>query len=161
MSAESRIVGCSVVFLRKDAEALSPKAMPSSHLCVNCFRVSKIALHGFCTEFARFQPVQWLTTGAKFVIGRKVCILINGVLSIKEIFSGRHHDEEFAPGLRYESVGRGFESLPSHQKPTRVSLVGFLFCPNAAGKWGSDYQLLRHEKQIAWQPEKRRGMPVP
>ena len=48
-----------------------PKTMPSSHLCVNCFRVSKIVLHGFCTESARFHPVQWLTTGAKFTSGRE------------------------------------------------------------------------------------------
>ena len=48
-----------------------PKTMPSSHLCVNYFRVSKIVLHGFCTESARFHPVQWLTTGAKFTSGRE------------------------------------------------------------------------------------------
>ena len=33
------------------------------------------------------------------------------------------------PGLRYESVGRGFESLPSHQeKPEHVCVLVFLFC---------------------------------
>ena len=60
-----------------------PKTMPSSHLCVNCFRVSKIVLHGFCTESARFHPVQWLTTGAKFTSGRETWIRINYLLSIK------------------------------------------------------------------------------
>ena len=77
------------------------------------------------------------------------------------MFYGRRHNGGITPDLRYESVGRGFESLPSHQKLTRVSLVGFLFCPNAAGKWESVYQLLYHEKQIAWQPERRGGMAVP
>ena len=34
-----------------------------------------------------------------------------------------------SPGVRYESVGRGFESLPSHQeKPEHVCVLVFLFC---------------------------------
>ena len=33
-----------------------------------------------------------------------------------------------SPGVRYESVGRGFESLPSHQeKPEHIGVLVFLF----------------------------------
>ena len=31
------------------------------------------------------------------------------------MFYGRRHNGGITPDLRYESVGRGFESLPSHQ----------------------------------------------
>ena len=37
------------------------------------------------------------------------------------MFYGRRHNGGITPDLRYESVGRGFESLPSHQeKPVHV-----------------------------------------
>ena len=32
------------------------------------------------------------------------------------MFYGRRHNGGITPDLRYESVGRGFESLPSHQR---------------------------------------------
>ncbi len=102
---------------RKDKITYSkwpPKTMPSSHLCVNCFRVSKIVLHGFCTESARFHPVQRLTTGAKFTSGCET--LINGEKSLcidkNFVFYGGRHNGGITPDLRYESVGPGFESLP-------------------------------------------------
>ena len=43
------------------------------------------------------------------------------------MFYSRRHNGGITPDLRYESVGRGFESLPSHQKPTknRKILRGF------------------------------------
>ena len=44
---------------------MSPKTTMSSHLRVNYFRVSKSALHVFCTESARFQSCTLVATGAK------------------------------------------------------------------------------------------------
>ena len=43
------------------------------------------------------------------------------------MFYSRRHNGGITPDLRYESVGRGFESLPSHQNPTknRKILRGF------------------------------------
>ena len=39
-----------------------------------------------------------------------------------------------SPGVRYESVGRGFESLPSHQeKPEHVCVLVFLFVSTMEG----------------------------
>ena len=39
-----------------------------------------------------------------------------------------------SPGVRYESVGRGFESLPSHQeKPEHVCVLVFLFVSTLEG----------------------------
>ena len=39
-----------------------------------------------------------------------------------------------SPGVRYESVGRGFESLPSHQeKPEHVCVLVFLFVHTMEG----------------------------
>ena len=44
------------------------------------------------------------------------------------MFYGRRHNGGITPDLRYESVGRGFESLPSHQeKPEHVCVLVFLF----------------------------------
>ena len=60
-----------------------PKTMPSSHLCVNCFRVSKIVLHGFCTDFARFQTVQMVQIVAKLDKGCRNCWVKNYVALIK------------------------------------------------------------------------------
>lgn len=60
--------GAHFVFIEhgiQSVRAHQPKIMPSSHLCVNYFGVSKIALHGFCTESARFQSCTLVATGAK------------------------------------------------------------------------------------------------
>ena len=46
--------------------------MPSSHLYLNYFGVSKSTLHGFCTEFARFQSCTLVATGAKLAFRCKV-----------------------------------------------------------------------------------------
>ena len=43
------------------------------------------------------------------------------------MFYGRRHNGGITPDLRYESVGRGFESLPSHQTMKIHSLVLFNF----------------------------------
>ena len=44
------------------------------------------------------------------------------------MFYGRRHNGGITPDLRYESVGRGFESLPSHQeKAEHVCVLLFLF----------------------------------
>ena len=45
------------------------------------------------------------------------------------MFYGRRHNGGITPDLRYESVGRGFESLPSHQeKPVHIVYWFFFFC---------------------------------
>ena len=44
------------------------------------------------------------------------------------MFYGRRHNGGITPDLRYESVGRGFESLPSHQeKPVHIVCWFFFF----------------------------------
>ena len=44
------------------------------------------------------------------------------------MFYGRRHNGGITPDLRYESVGRGFESLPSHQeKPVHIVYWFFFF----------------------------------
>ena len=45
------------------------------------------------------------------------------------MFYGGRHNGGITPDLRYESVGRGFESLPSHQKNAVRSkdFMAFLF----------------------------------
>ena len=50
------------------------------------------------------------------------------------MFYGRRHNGGITPDLRYESVGRGFESLPSHQeKPEHVCVLVFLFVSTMEG----------------------------
>ena len=50
------------------------------------------------------------------------------------MFYGRRHNGGITPDLRYESVGRGFESLPSHQeKPEHACVLVFLFVSTMEG----------------------------
>ena len=49
------------------------------------------------------------------------------------MFYGRRHNGGITPDLRYESVGRGFESLPSHQKASREIVKLFCFAKNRRG----------------------------
>ena len=51
------------------------------------------------------------------------------------MFYGGRHNGGITPDLRYESVGRGFESLPSHQKCRKTErFCGFFVCPQALAR---------------------------
>ena len=82
-------------------------------------------MHGFCTVFARFlhgfktckgcKSLQNRTKGAETRSSKPA--MLRKELTIKRNFQNLRE----SPGVRYESVGRGFESLPSHQeKPVHV-----------------------------------------
>ena len=53
------------------------------------------------------------------------------------MFYGRRHNGGITPDLRYESVGRGFESLPSHQeKPVHIVYWFFFVCAMEGARTG-------------------------
>ena len=89
--------------------------------------VSARILHGFKT-CKGCKSLQNRTKGAetrssKPAIYRKETTLKRNFQKLRE-----------SPGVRYESVGRGFESLPSHQeKPEHVCVLVFLFVSTMEG----------------------------
>ena len=92
--------------------------MPSSRCRINrffiCLRVSARFLHGFKTckgcKSLQNQTKGAETRSSKLAMYRKETTLKRNFQKLRE-----------SPGVRYESVGRGFESLPSHQeKPVHI-----------------------------------------
>ena len=89
--------------------------------------VSARFLHGFKT-CKGCKSLQNRTKGAetrssKSAIHRKEITIKRNFQKLRE-----------SPGVRYESVGRGFESLPSHQeKPEHVCVLVFLFVSTMEG----------------------------
>ena len=102
-----------------------PKPMPSSRCRMKwilvCLGVSARFLHGFCTVSKRAKGAE--TRSSKPAMHRKEMTLKRNFQKLRE-----------SPGVRYESVGRGFESLPSHQeKPEHVCVLVFLFVHTMEG----------------------------
>ena len=85
-------------------------------------------MHGFCTVFARFQNVQRVQIVAKSDKGCRNSKLKTCDVSQKITIKRNFQKLRESTGVRYESVGRGFESLPSHQeKPVHIVYWFFFF----------------------------------
>ena len=97
------------------------------HLSESKCMVSARFLHGFKT-CKGCKSLQNRTKGAetpssKLAMYRKETTLKRNFQKLRK-----------SPGVRYESVGRGFESLPSHQeKPEHVCVLVFLFVSTMEG----------------------------
>ena len=106
-------------------KSLSDKSI--FHLSGSKCTVSARFLHGFKT-CKGCKSLQNRTKGAetqssKPAMCRKEMTLRRNFQKLRE-----------SPGVRYESVGRGFESLPSHQeKPEHVCVLVFLFVSTMEG----------------------------
>ena len=95
--------------------------MPSSRCRISrffiCLKVS-----------ARFQNVQRVQIVAKSDKGCRNSKLKTCDVSQKMMLKRNFQKLRKSPGVRYESVGRGFESLPSHQeKPVHIVCWFFFF----------------------------------
>ena len=95
-------------------------------------------MHGFCTVSARFlhgfktckgcKSLQNRTKGAETRKSKPA--MLRNKMMLKRNFQKLRE----SPSVRYESVGRGFESLPSHQeKPEHVCVLVFLFVHTMEG----------------------------
>ena len=85
-------------------------------------------MHGFCTVFARFQNVQRVQIVAKSDKGCRNSKFKICETSYKITLKRNFQKLRESPGVRYESVGRGFESLPSHQEnPEHIVFWVFFF----------------------------------
>ena len=103
-----------------------PKPMPSSRCRMKwilvCLGVSARFLHGFKT-CKGCKSLQNRTKGAETPSSKPA--MIRNKMTLKRNFQKLRE----SPGVRYESVGRGFESLPSHQeKPVHIVCWFFFFC---------------------------------
>ena len=84
-------------------------------------------LHGFKT-CKGCKSLQNRTKGAETRSSKPA--MLRNKITIKRNFQKLRE----SPGVRYESVGRGFESLPSHQeKPEHVCVLVFLFVSTMKG----------------------------
>ena len=89
--------------------------------------VSARFLHGFKT-CKGCKSLQNRTKGAETRSSKPA--MLRNKITIKRNFQKLRE----SPGVRYESVGRGFESLPSHQeKPEHVCVLVFLFVSTMKG----------------------------
>ena len=89
--------------------------------------VSARFLHGFKT-CKGCKSLQNRTKGAETRSSKPA--MLRNKITIKRNFQKLRE----SPGVRYESVGRGFESLPSHQeKPEHVCVLVFLFVSTMEG----------------------------
>ena len=102
--------------------------MPSSRCRISrffiCLKVSARFLHGFCTVSKRAKGAN------RCKIGQGVQKLeAQNLRCIAKMMLKRNFQKlRKSPGVRYESVGRGFESLPSHQeKPVHIVCWFFFF----------------------------------